>query len=249
MSFTETARPMRPSVTARRAVSPNLRRWRRCGPIREVRHDCRADRVEPAVAPVGHGEGPDGSLRAAAGGTSTTGRLGGGYPLGRHVAPERCTPRPAVAWRTRRRGPAWRACPTPWSADPARPARPAAAPPTTHRDCRTKWLNGPPAKAMPPVSVGVAAGSSPRHALLHPHRGRESRSTPRPGGVRAAAGRGARVAARPSASMAGHCWRCRRAVRATACRGMQRHMGEGQRSDGRRPPRPFGRADQEEPTA
>ena len=42
-------------------------------------------------------------------------------------------------------------------------------------DCRTKWLNGPPAKAMPPVSVGVPEGVEPELALLDPHRGREAR--------------------------------------------------------------------------
>ena len=53
---------------------------------------------------------------------------------------------------------------------PARSRRPSAT-----SDCRTKWLNGPPAKAMPPVSVGVPAGVEPELALLDPHRRGEAR--------------------------------------------------------------------------
>ena len=108
--------------------------------------------------------------------------------------------------------------------------------PRTRRDWRTKWLNGPPAKAMPPVSVGVPAGSR-RRAPVDPYRGREAGVDLRER-ERAQGPAQVLLAVRPSTSMAGHSSRRRRAVRVTASDECSATWGRASARAARRPPAP-----------
>ena len=125
---------------------------------------------------------------AAAGGASTTGTTSVAA-IASAARSARSGPRPpagGVADQTAR--PGLESMPDtvvtrPSSAGSSRSRRPSAP-----RDCRTKWLNGPPAKAMPPVSVGVPVGVEPERALLHPYGGGEARVDLGQARARAAAG-------------------------------------------------------------
>ncbi len=104
-------------------------------------------------------------------------------------------------------------------------------PPSRRSDCSTKWLNGPPAKAMPPLSVGVPAGSRPSsRCCTRTAEGKHEYTSVRPTSL---SGRPMwRAAARPSTPMAGHSSSRRRAVRVTAAEECSATWGKSQRSAG-----------------
>ena len=91
-------------------------------------------------------------------------------------------------------------------------------------------MKGPPAKAMPPVRVGVAVPVEVELALLDAHGRREAGVQLGQSDGRAAAGPGAPAAARPRTPMAGQAWRWRRAVRVTALEQCSATWGKSQRS-------------------
>ena len=155
--------------------------------------------------------------------------LGGGDRLGRQVGPERARPPPAggVADQTAR--PGLESMPETVVTRPCSAGSPRRRSPSTRIDCSTKWLNGPPAKAMPPVRVGVPAGSRPSsrcwtRTAAGKHEYTSARRISRSGRPRW------RAAARPSTPMAGQASRWRRAVRVTASEECSATWGKSQRS-------------------
>ena len=103
--------------------------------------------------------------------------------------------------------------------------------PSRQRDCRTKWLNGPPANAIPPLSVGVPAGSRPSsRCCTRTAAGKQEYTS---ASRRSCRGRPRwTAAARPSTPMAGHASSCRRAVSVTASEECSATWGNSQFSAG-----------------